>query len=272
MSIEAVKLEIPKLKHLSASRLKTFTECELKHHYNYVVKLPRETNDGAMVGSVVHQIYEDMYNQNCFPKYSHLIANACKKYDLSRKTLIRKVIEMCESLKKMGYWDTIDRFHGAEVVVDMLLNDCETRIFGYIDRLDIIGSHATVIDIKTQKVKFSKKELDENLQGKIYTLAIKRMFPHLKSIDVEFWQAKHNLIQKCNFFDEADEVEKMLIDAKFEIEACNDPQPKKNQYCRWCPGYKAKLCPAFTYSDYTGTEDLVKKLEKMKGSMDGAKI
>lgn len=271
MSEEKQKFDLT-VKHVSASRLKTFRECNLKHHYNYVIKLPRETNDGAIVGSVVHEIYENAYNEGCWPKYSHLIADACKKYDVSRKTLIRKVVELCESLKKMGYWDTVDKFYGAEVVVDLILKDGKTKIYGFIDRLDIIGSHATVIDIKTQKKLFTQAELDDNLQGMIYTLAVKRMFPHLKTIDVEFWQAKHDKIQKCNFYEYADSIEQMLIDSKQEIETCDDPQPNKNQYCRWCPGYKAKLCPAFTYEDYTGTDDLIKKLDNMKDSMNGVKI
>jgi len=69
------------------------------------------------------------------------------------------------------------------------------KIKGFIDKLFIYGDHGVVLirDFKTNKKKYEGKEVSDNLQDYMYTLAIQKLYPHLKDIKMEFLFLKQDL-------------------------------------------------------------------------------
>tara|TARA_R110000824_G_scaffold86593_4_gene214162 strand:+ start:4390 stop:5175 length:786 start_codon:yes stop_codon:yes gene_type:complete len=69
------------------------------------------------------------------------------------------------------------------------------RVRGYIDKLFLYekDSIAVIRDFKSSKAVFKGKDITDNLQDLIYTLAVKKLFPHFKSRQVEFLFLKFDL-------------------------------------------------------------------------------
>jgi hypothetical protein len=73
--------------------------------------------------------------------------------------------------------------------------DVNYKIKGFIDKLFIYGDHGVVLirDFKTNKKKYEGKEVTDNLQDYMYTLAIRKLYPHLSDIKMEFLFLKQDL-------------------------------------------------------------------------------
>ena len=154
------------IRNMSASRLKTFQTCKFKYKCSYIDKIPRgETNDGARCGSVVHEMFEQMFKEKEFSSFSPFLIDACKKFEVTTKSQMARIVKNAKNLMSMGYYDDISNIVSCEDTVDEILGDGITRIYGFVDRLDIVGDTATVIDIKTQKNDFTQAELDDNIQA-----------------------------------------------------------------------------------------------------------
>ena len=60
------------------------------------------------------------------------------------------------------------------------------KIRGFIDKPVEYDKKLKIVDYKSSKSKFNKKELSSNIQAMTYTLASKKIWPKLKNVLVEF--------------------------------------------------------------------------------------
>jgi hypothetical protein len=69
------------------------------------------------------------------------------------------------------------------------------RLRGFIDKLFLYKdkSLAVIRDFKSSKSIFKGKDLSDNLQDLLYTLAVRKLFPHFKKRQVEFLFLKFDL-------------------------------------------------------------------------------
>ena len=112
------------------------------------------------------------------------------------------------------------------------------RVKGFIDRLDIKGSCATILDIKTQARKFTVDQLRDNLQADIYNLAARKLFPQIEGpIRVEFWVLRHEIQAVTRTEDDANKTEDFLKERGAELLAWPEdkaPPAHIGSPCRWC--------------------------------------
>ena len=73
---------------LSYSKASSFENCERKFSFSYVEKIRTESGIHAAVGTFVHEIIEEFYNQNNFFDYIRLI----KYYDQNIFKQLQKVV------------------------------------------------------------------------------------------------------------------------------------------------------------------------------------
>ena len=177
--------------YASASSIKLFLSCSLKYYYTKHLKIPEKTNDGALQGSAAHAVLE------CLLKPRHK-----KKFDIISK---HKTIKKCkvtkryirQYIKKVGLpkesFDRIDKFIvtgvnfdffckngqivGVEIPFEIGSEEDGYFLRGFIDKLVVYKDWHRIIDFKSSKKLFSGKDLEENLQGFIYALAVKKMYP-----------------------------------------------------------------------------------------------
>lgn len=193
---------------LSASKIKTLKSCSWLYWCKYHLKLPDKTNDGALKGEIVHLIFECLGIDRHVNHYNTILK---KKNVFASKAIKRLVLkhvksknlnkpDHVEDIKEMIYKGLLYDFFGNkygkpsyvisekefEIIVDE--NDIKYKIKGYIDKLFIYENKSIVLirDFKTNKKKYEGKEVTDNLQDNMYTLAIKKLYPELQNIKMEF--------------------------------------------------------------------------------------
>jgi len=193
---------------LSASKIKTLKSCSWLYWCKYHLKLPDKTNDGAQKGEIVHLIFECLGIDRHFKHYNLILKKKNTFASQAVKRLILKHVnakklnspENIEDIKEMVYKGLLYDFFGNkygkpssvisekefEITVDE--EDIKYKIKGYIDKLFIYENKSIVLirDFKTNKKKYEGKEVTDNLQDNMYTLAIKKLYPELKNIKMEF--------------------------------------------------------------------------------------
>ena len=200
---------------LSASKIKTLKSCSWQYWCKYVLKLPDKTNSGALIGDTVHILLECLGADKHKKHYDKII----KKKDIFASKAIKRLVykhakrknlneeDQIEDIKSMALKGLMYDFFGKkfgnptevicekdfELVVEQ--DDIAYKIKGFIDRLFIYGDHGFVLirDYKTNKKKYEGKEVSDNLQDYMYTLAINKLYPQFKDIKMEFLFLKQDL-------------------------------------------------------------------------------
>jgi RecB family exonuclease len=68
-----------------------------------------------------------------------------------------------------------------------------------IDRIDVIDSETVrVRDYKTNRVVFYRDEVNESLQLSLYAVAVRRMYPWVKRVELQFDMLQHDIKLKTS--------------------------------------------------------------------------
>jgi len=222
-----------KLNSVSASSLSVFDQCCLKFYAVYVLGMKEEPSPAAAIGTTVHKFFEKLLMEKKVPDIKQL----CSEFKVLDIDMVKL---LCENTLKMNYLDDHRYMLKCEYPFKITLNDQKTLSKGFIDRLDIYGNKAVIHDLKTGKTPYTKKELANNYQAKIYNIAIRKCFPEINETKVIFWFVKPGIKQEVNFTEEITKLdEQLIIDKAEQIRSIEDPLPRKNKYCNWCL-YKTK--------------------------------
>ena len=225
------------LPHISASSLKTWDTCPLQFYADKVLAVPRsEAHDLTKVGSAVHLAFERAKDDG---DVAQELPTACEDSGVvmeDYKGMAGKLAETCNS---WGWWDGSEDLDHCVAEQEFLLDLGEgVRVKGFIDRLDIKGTCATILDIKTQSKKFTVDQLRENLQADIYNLAARKLFPKVEGpIRVEFWVLRHEIQAVTRTEYDAKRTENFLKKRGAELlawPADEAPPAHIGPHCRWC--------------------------------------
>lgn len=200
---------------LSASRIKTLQQCSWKYWCNYKLKLPDKSNDGASRGWICHLIFELLGEARHKHHYDNIVnsgsiftSSAIKKLTLYHaKRLNVDDAENLELIDKMTVNGLHCDFFGEDEEVpdeaisekdfDIIIShgNISYRIKGFIDKLFLYkeNSFALIRDFKSSKQVFKGKEVTDNLQHLMYSLAIKHLYPEFKTRESEFLFLKFDL-------------------------------------------------------------------------------
>jgi len=200
---------------LSASRIKTLQMCSWKYWGNYKLKLPDTSNDGASRGWICHLIFELLGNPRHKKHYETIIKHGSifKCPPIERLTLYhaRKLnvhddenLELIDSMTVNGlHYDFFgsDDLEPTKAIseeafdIEVETEDFSYRIKGFIDKLFLYEetSYALIRDFKSSKQVFKGKEVTDNLQDLMYSLAVKHLYPNYKKRESEFLFLKFDL-------------------------------------------------------------------------------
>jgi hypothetical protein len=189
---------------LSASRIKTVQSCTWLYWFKYFLKAPDKSNDGAKRGTVCHEIFEFLgENKKEFNKIikKNCISGSKIVENLMQEAAIREGVadeKNISSIKEMILNGLTYDFYGesmgklkesvSEKDFDLDFKDerINFKIKGFIDKLFISKDSALIRDFKSSKEVFKGKDLEDNLQDLMYVLAVRKMYPELKSVTSEF--------------------------------------------------------------------------------------
>ena len=200
---------------LSASKIKTMQSCSWLYWCKYHLKLPEDSNDGASRGSVCHLVFECLGN----PRHKHHYKKIVKNQSVWKSKSVKRLV--ISYAKKLNVYDKENML----LINDMIINglnydffgdtkhkptegiseksfeisvnedDKNYNIRGFIDKLFLYKKQGTALirDFKTSKKVFCGKDLTDNLQDLMYSLAVKKLYPKYLSRSSEFLFLKFNL-------------------------------------------------------------------------------
>lgn len=195
---------------VSASRLKTFKECQLKFYYEDVVNLPDSGHHKARQGDCMHKIVEHLMHPKrierlkvilregvTFATYPQL-ARYIRFYD-RRYKIAPYYMEDMEGMVQVwfeGVKPHLLNAKGEFVLPDRVLREHRFKMqvgaatmSGFIDLLLLWPDRAVCLDAKSQKDKFTRADVPNNIQAAIYQLACLRDFGFIPA--VEFVMLRH---------------------------------------------------------------------------------
>ena len=200
---------------LSASRIKTLQTCSWIYYSRYHLKLPDKSNDGASRGTVCHAVFECLGN----PRHKHHYDDIMKADDIGGSTVVERMVEtyakkllvnddenmqlikdmIMNGLKYDFFGETIDEPTEAisEKDFDLFVDEDgkKYRIKGFIDKLFLYGKkkRALIRDFKSSKQVFKGKDVTDNLQDLMYSLAVRKLYPEYLRTQSEFVFLKFDL-------------------------------------------------------------------------------
>ena len=188
---------------LSASKIKTLESCSWLYNAKYILRLPDTGNSGSARGTVAHLIFELLFNDR-HKKYFNKLKTG--KPGILKCTSIHRLI--LKHAKKLGInneedldltYEMIgvglshdfycDGAHTVEAEDNFFIEQDDYIINGFIDKTAQHKDKIVIYDYKSSKKKFSKKEIDFNIQALIYILATflkKKTIPSVKFLFLRF--------------------------------------------------------------------------------------
>jgi hypothetical protein len=194
-----VKDEKIELKTISASRIKTYENCSWMYYCNYILRIPQKNNDGALRGSICHDVFEllilDKHRHHyesivqsgsimgCAP-INRLVMNYLRRSKIMDYKQYELVNEMILVGLKHDFHLTGGEIVGPEYKFDLTNESPNYKITGFIDKAAIYKEEKSIkiVDYKSSKKKFSGKDLEVNVQAMLYSLAAKKIWPDLKPV------------------------------------------------------------------------------------------
>lgn len=201
---------------LSASRIKKAESCSWSYWATYHLKVPDRSNDGASRGWICHLIFEllgdprhkKIYDEIilkdslflCEP-IKRLVQYHAKKLNVNDEENLKLINDMTLAGLHFDFFGENKNGKPIEAIseqsFDITVEEGEKlyRVRGFIDKLFLYEETSTAIirDFKSSKQVFKGKETTDNLQDFIYTLAVKKLFPHFTNRQVEFLFLKFDL-------------------------------------------------------------------------------
>lgn len=243
---------------LSASKIKTLTNCSWLYYCNYVLKLPKTSNDGARRGTICHSVFELLLKPKHKKHFNLLTTGQSLKSSLAIDRLV-KIYANKEGVADADNIALIEQMiltaikhdfycqNATDVKpeVNFELESEDYQINGFIDKMAIYSNDSVKIwDYKTSKEQFSDSELEYNLQVLMYSLACYRMHKVIPEVSFLFLRFPKDPVQnapKCSE-GELDGFEEYLSYLskylkKFDVNTAKCDLAANNKERRWLCGY-----------------------------------
>lgn len=246
----------------SHSRLETFENCRLKFKYQYIDRLPRETDSiETFLGRIFHEVMEKLYKEIGFrePALEDLknYLNELWDKNYGPHVFIRKPDRLAEDYRMVGlkaladYYNryhpfNIDRILGVEKTLYIDLNS-QYRVKCLVDRLTQNKEGVLEIhDYKTSGDLPVQAKLDKDRQLALYEIAVRQAWPDIKDVDLVWhYVCFDKEMHSHRTLKELEELKSNTISLIKEIESTTEYSPKQSALCEWCSFQN--ICPLFSH-------------------------
>lgn len=236
------------LQDFSYSRLSTFTDCELKYFYSYIIKEKREFGAPATLGNIIHQALE--YTLESGEKLS--LYDLLQNYNNSRpdfdpdEQIPEELIFDGEEMLKEFYdrhQDDLFDIIAKEMPFSVVIGG--GRFNGFIDLVwrDDKGN-VKCCDFKSGKREVAAKNVSEDLQLGLYALVLQYLFPSQEEVYAELYYLRSGR-RKGHLFttDDLSKVKDRLTSLVSDVISKEDFKPTQNESsCYWCDFAKNGVC------------------------------
>lgn len=251
MKIEANVKKDDGILKLSASSMKTYSQCPMKYYFQYIQKAPRKEFDHFTLGNFCHkvlEIFHSTYLKNTTISIKEIMTKSFKAARRRKefRSIKPELLKEAQSLLK----DYLVSISGAQMpTVKGIEKSFELEIEkglvvrGFLDRVDLLnGGKFRIVDYKTTK---NVKYLDP-FQLLIYGLWLNNEYPDIDEFEGSYILLRHKSTSKDYNFNKKDieGCKKKIITFAYDIN--NNTQnniwkPNPSILCRWCDFQQ--ICP-----------------------------
>jgi putative RecB family exonuclease len=250
----------------SISRLSCFRQCRLQYKFRYIDWVPVKVESiEAFMGSRVHEALQAFYDRvmdgvvepKPWLEARYLELWTRKAHPDLKVNREDRSIEDYREVGRRCLSDYYDAYHPfdrtkvlrtEELIRFKVSHGGRTYDFcGVLDRLDWNAAEGVfeIHDYKTSSTLPGQEEADRDQQLALYHLAILNDHPEAQAVKL-IWHylAFNEQIESRRSAEQLAALEKDIVAAIEEIEACRAFPPAKGALCAWC-GYQPQ-CPEWT--------------------------
>lgn len=249
--------------HLSFSRLSRFEQCPLSFKLHYIDKLVAEPGVPLRFGKAIHSVLECLVREHM---ESELVAplsearafqlweDAWAAADLAGIDVFEEGLAILRSFvrreRELDHQSVLAIERAFELPIGGF------TVVGFIDRVNRIDDETIeVVDYKTNRLLFSRDEVDQSLQMSLYHLAAKQLWPWAKRIRLTFDMLRHDLRMSTERTPEQLEAARRYVETMGRMsEDTREYAPRPNTNCVHCD-HRAQ-CPAYA-NDVAGVRTVV---------------
>jgi hypothetical protein len=190
--------------------------------------VPDSTNLGALMGSACHVVFEHLLKARHYGKFKAIIDNGPEASPVINRYVAKylkqnnmpdecgpKILSMIRVGLQNDFFCTGGEMQEPEMDFDYKSESPKYYIKGFLDKTSIYNNKfVRISDYKSSKSReeFSGDSLQDNIQAKMYSLAMKKKWPHLiPVVDFILLQFPDSPISRVKFTDaELEEFEEYL--------------------------------------------------------------
>lgn len=239
-------------KHLSVSRLKRFETCPKSFELHYIRKVSSEPNDALRFGSLLHKVLERLYRWVIAEEYtgrideayaSELYRDEWTRSGLAGLAIYQEGLDLLFAYIREHAF--VDHLGILAVEQEFRLAVGPFELLGYIDRVDRLDDETiAIVDYKTNRLAFTREEVDSDLQLTVYLMAARRLWPWAKRIRLVFHLLRHGIAM------ETERTEEQLAGARdyivalaMQTESAQEHPARLNANCIYCD--HRRQCPTY---------------------------
>lgn len=244
--VEEKKKDDSGILKLSASSMKTYSQCPLRYYYQYIKKAKRKEYDHFTLGSFCHKVLEIFHelflkNKNPNVSLSRLMttsfakAKKDKEFKNIKPELLIEAKGLIADYLDMLKQTSVPKVKGIEKSFEIQIQD-NVLVRGFLDRVDLMDTGKYhIVDYKTTK---NAKYLDP-FQLLIYGLWLNQEYPEIDEFDGSYILLRHKSKSKTYNFNKKDleDCKKKIVTFAFDINnniKNGDWKPNPSILCNWC--------------------------------------
>ena len=239
-------------KHLSYSRLSKFEQCPLAFRFSYIDKLKAEPGVPLRFGKLIHAVLEVLVREHMEAERTSPLTEerALELYrqgwaaeGMAGMELFQEGVEMLQAfVRDQGELDHRDVL---AIEREFRLKVGRFTVLGFIDRVDWVDDETVeVIDYKTNRMLFTRDEVDSSLQLSLYHIAARQLWPWAKKIKLTFHMLRHGIRMRTERTPEQLEAALAYVETMGGMtEAATEFPARLNANCVWCD--HKRNCPAY---------------------------
>ncbi len=228
----------------SAKRIKMYLECPRKFLFAYVEQIPVPTTAPLAFGKTIHAVIEQLHLDGDLDE-----GKAVERF----RQIWQRTLDEEQPLFTDAYWTPQRYSRLAQKILsgyikrhrekpapllvefEFLLPFGEHQLHGVIDRLEEAGGGLVVVDLKSDKTKPSKAELDTDLQFTVYAFAVFELFQQPVEKCVHYHLRTN---EELLTYREPEQCQAVLSEVvRFVAQNIQTGffLPNRGIQCRWCP-------------------------------------
>ena len=239
-------------KHLSHSRLNRYATCNLSYRLHYVDEFTAEPGTPLKFGNLLHAVLEVLVREHMqYERSGILSVDRAKelyqehwaKSGLTGLDLFQEGLSIIkEFIRDQG---ELDHRKVLAVEKEFHLQVGRFEVMGFIDRVDWVDDETIeIIDYKSNRMLFTREEVDHSLQLSLYCLAARELWPWVKKVQLSFHMLRHGVRMRTERTEEQLQATRAYVESMGDkIENATEFPARLNANCSYCD--HKQHCPAY---------------------------